>query len=86
MFIAVRRGGRALVAPQRLSAGYAVAKHCPPIRSLHNRIEMHLARLVLFYSIKIIVFFDLHGRGNIIFPALFLSFCPHEKQKREYDW
>lgn len=53
---AVRRGNEHLPTPERLSARYAITKHCPPIRYLHNRIEMHLARLVLFYDIKVIVF------------------------------
>ena len=42
--------------PERLSARYAIAKRCPPIRCLHNRIELHLACLVLFYDLKVIVF------------------------------
>ena len=42
--------------PERLSARYAITKRCPPIRCLHNRIELHLACLVLFYDLKVIVF------------------------------
>lgn len=53
---AVRRGNEHLRAPERLSARYAITKRCPPIRCLHNRIELHLACLVLFYDIKVIVF------------------------------
>lgn len=54
--LAVRRGNEHLPTPERLSARYAITKHCPPIRYLHNRIELHLACLVLFYDIKVIVF------------------------------
>lgn len=54
--LAVRRGNEHLRTPERLSARYAITKHCPPIRRLHNRIELHLACLVLFYDIKVIVF------------------------------
>lgn len=53
---AVRRGNEHLPTPERLSARYAITKCCPPIRCLHNRIELHLACLVLFYDIKVIVF------------------------------
>ena len=56
MFIAVRRGNEHLRTPERLSVRYAITKRCPPIRCLHNRIELHLACLVLFYDIKVIVF------------------------------
>ena len=52
----MRRGNEYLRAPERLSARYAITKRCPPIRCLHNRIELHLACLVLFYDIKVIVF------------------------------
>ena len=54
--LAVRRGNEYLRTPKRLSARYAITKRCPPIRCLHNRIELHLACLVLFYDIKVIVF------------------------------
>ena len=54
--LAVRRGNEHSPTPERLSAGYAIAKRCPPIRRLHNRIELHLACLVLFYDLKVIVF------------------------------
>ena len=54
--LAVRRGNEHLRTPERLSARYAITKRCPPIRCLHNRIELHLACLVLFYDIKVIVF------------------------------
>ena len=54
--LAVRRGNEHLRAPERLSARYGITKRCPPIRCLHNRIELHLACLVLFYDIKVIVF------------------------------
>ena len=47
--------------PERLSAKYAITKRCPPIRCLHNRIELHLACLVLFYDLKVIVF---SGKSN----------------------
>lgn len=53
---AVRRGNEHSRTPKRLSAKYAITKRCPPIRCLHNRIELHLACLVLFYDIKVIVF------------------------------
>ena len=54
--LAVRRGNEHLRVPERLSARYGITKRCPPIRCLHNRIELHLACLVLFYDIKVIVF------------------------------